>query len=30
MIGDYKVKSVDIQPDVFTAGDKDMLQDLDR
>ena len=26
MLGDYKVKSVDIQPDVFTAGDKDMLQ----
>lgn len=28
MLGDYKVKSVDIQPDVFSAGDKDMLQDL--
>ena len=28
MLGDYKVKSVDIQPDVFAAGDKDMLQDL--
>lgn len=26
--GDYTVKSVDIQPDVFSAGDKDMLQDL--
>lgn len=28
VMGDYKVKSVDIQPDVFSAGDKDMLQDL--
>jgi len=28
ILGDYSVKSVDIQPDVFTAGDKDMLQDL--
>lgn len=28
MTGDFKVKSVDIQPDVFSAGDKDMLQDL--
>ena len=28
MLGDYKVKSVDIQADVFSAGDKDMLQDL--
>lgn len=26
--GDYSVKSVNIQDDVFTAGDKDMLQDL--
>lgn len=26
--GDYKVKSVDIQPDVLSSGDKDMLQDL--
>lgn len=28
MLGDYKVKSVDIQKDVFESGDKDMLQDL--
>ena len=28
MLGDYKVKSVEIQPDVFSSGDKDMLQDL--
>ncbi len=28
MLGDYKVKSVEIQQDVFEAGDKDMLQDL--
>lgn len=28
VLGDYKVKAVDIQQDVFTAGDKDMLQDL--
>lgn len=28
MTGDYKVKSVTISPDVFSAGDKDMLQDL--
>lgn len=28
MAGDYKVKGVVIQPDVFSAGDKDMLQDL--
>ncbi len=28
MLGDYKVKSVDIQKDVFDSGDKDMLQDL--
>lgn len=28
MTGDYKVKAVDIQQDVFSAGDKDMLQDL--
>lgn len=26
--GDMKVKSVEIQQDVFAAGDKDMLQDL--
>ncbi len=26
--GDYQVASVEIQPDVFTAGDKEMLQDL--
>ena len=28
MLGDYKVKSVDIQPDAISADDKDMLQDL--
>lgn len=28
MTGDFKVKNVSIQPDVFSAGDKDMLQDL--
>jgi DNA-binding YbaB/EbfC family protein len=28
MTGDYKVKAVDIQQDVFAAGDKEMLQDL--
>lgn len=28
MTGDYKVKAVQIQNDVFSAGDKDMLQDL--
>jgi DNA-binding YbaB/EbfC family protein len=28
MMGDYKVKTVEIQPDVISAGDKDMLQDL--
>lgn len=28
MLGNYQVKSVEIQPDVFQAGDKDMLQDL--
>ena len=26
--GDNKIKSVDIQPDVMSSGDKDMLQDL--
>lgn len=26
--GDYKVKAVEIQPDVISSGDKDMLQDL--
>ncbi len=26
--GDSKVKAVEIQNDVFTSGDKDMLQDL--
>jgi nucleoid-associated protein EbfC len=26
--GDSKLKSVEIQQDVFAAGDKDMLQDL--
>ena len=28
MKGDYLLKSVEIQADVFAAGDKDMLQDL--
>ncbi len=28
MMGDYKVKSVEIQADVMSSGDKDMLQDL--
>jgi DNA-binding YbaB/EbfC family protein len=28
MMGDYKVTAVQIQPDVFAAGDKDMLQDM--
>lgn len=28
MLGDYSVKSVEIQPDVISSGDKDMLQDL--
>lgn len=28
MTGDYKVKSVNIEQDVFSSGDKDMLQDL--
>jgi DNA-binding YbaB/EbfC family protein len=28
MLGNYAVKSVDIQADVISAGDKDMLQDL--
>ena len=28
MLGDYKVKSVEIQSDVIGSGDKDMLQDL--
>lgn len=28
MMGDYKVKSVDIQADVVSSGDKEMLQDL--
>ena len=28
VMGDNKVKSVVIQPDVISAGDKDMLQDL--
>ncbi len=28
VFGDNKVKSVDIQPDVISSGDKDMLQDL--
>jgi nucleoid-associated protein EbfC len=28
MKGDYSVKTVEIQPDVMSSGDKDMLQDL--
>jgi len=28
ILGDYTVKAVEIQPDVFTSGDRDMLQDL--
>lgn len=28
VFGSYLIKSVDIQPDVVTSGDKDMLQDL--
>lgn len=28
IMGDLKVKSVDIQADVISSGDKDMLQDL--
>jgi DNA-binding YbaB/EbfC family protein len=28
VFGDNKIKSVDIQPDVISSGDKDMLQDL--
>ncbi|MGE4130176.1 MAG: YbaB/EbfC family nucleoid-associated protein [Bdellovibrionales bacterium] len=28
MMGDYKIKTVQIQPDVFTSGDKEMLEDL--
>lgn len=28
MLGSYQIKSVDIQADVISAGDKDMLQDL--
>lgn len=28
MLGDYKIKTVDIQPDVVSSGDKEMLQDL--
>jgi DNA-binding YbaB/EbfC family protein len=28
VFGDNRVKSVDIQPDVVSGGDKDMLQDL--
>lgn len=28
VMGDLKVKSVDIQADVISSGDKDMLQDL--
>lgn len=26
--GDYQVTSVEVQPDVFTSGDREMLQDL--
>ncbi len=28
MMGNYQVKNVEIQKDVFEAGDKEMLQDL--
>lgn len=28
VMGDYKIKSVEIQADVVSGGDKDMLQDL--
>lgn len=28
IMGDLKIKSVDIQADVISSGDKDMLQDL--
>jgi DNA-binding YbaB/EbfC family protein len=28
MLGDYKIKTVEIQPDVVSSNDKDMLQDL--
>lgn len=28
VMGDMKVKAVEIQPDVISGGDKDMLQDL--
>ena len=28
IMGDLKIKTVDIQADVISAGDKDMLQDL--
>lgn len=28
MMGDYKIKSIEIQDDVIGAGDKEMLQDL--
>ena len=28
MMGDYKIKSIEISDDVISAGDKDMLQDL--
>jgi DNA-binding YbaB/EbfC family protein len=28
MMGDYKVKTVAIQPDVISSGDQEMLQDL--
>jgi DNA-binding YbaB/EbfC family protein len=28
VMGDGKVKSVDIQPDVISSGDKEMLQDM--
>jgi len=28
VFGDNRIKSVDIQPDVVSSGDKDMLQDL--
>ena len=28
MMGDYKIKTIEIQDDVISAGDKEMLQDL--
>ena len=28
MLGDYKLKSIEIQPDVVSGNDREMLQDL--